>query len=313
MRFIRPSKLSKGDLIGVISPATSPDDHTVIERGVKYIEKLGYQVEVGKNVGKYHGYLAGSDDERLEDLHYMFKNKNIKAVFCLRGGYGASRLLDKINYKIIKSNPKIFVGFSEITSLQSAFLEKTGLITFAGPMIYPDFSDDVSPFTEEFFWRIISSNKKIGRLEFPDNAKLPGMTKGNTSGKIVGGNLSVLNSLIGTAYFPNLKDKILLLEDIKELPYKIDRMLNHLRLTNAFKNLRGILLGRFVDCFEHDPMKKTLTLGEVMEDYLGKMKIPIIYAFPHGHITDKVTVPIGLNIKMNATKGFVEFSESAVK
>ena len=313
MRFVRPSKLSKRDLIGLISPASSVEEQSILEKGIRYFEKQGYRVELGKNVGKYHGYLAGNDDERLDDLHNMFKNKNVKAIFCIRGGYGASRLLDKVNYKLIKANPKILVGFSEITSLQSAILEKTGLITFAGPMLYPDFFEDVSSFTEEFFWRILTSNKKIGRLDFPENEKLPGMTKGNASGKIVGGNLSVLHSLIGTPYFPNLKDKILLLEDIKELPYRIDRMLNHFRLINAFKNLRGIILGRFVDCFEHDPMKKTLTLGEVMEDYLGKMKIPIIYAFPHGHISDKITVPIGLNIKMNATKGFVEFTESAVK
>ena len=313
MRFVRPSKLTKRDLIGLISPASSVEEQSILEKGIRYFEKQGYRVELGKNVGKYHGYLAGNDDERIDDLHNMFKNKNVKAIFCIRGGYGASRLLDKVNYKLIKANPKILVGFSEITSLQSAILEKTGLITFAGPMLYPDFFEDVSSFTEEFFWRILTSNKKIGRLDFPENEKLPGMTKGNASGKIVGGNLSVLHSLIGTSYFPNLKDKILLLEDIKELPYRIDRMLNHFRLINAFKNLRGIILGRFVDCFEHDPMKKTLTLGEVMEDYLGKMKIPIIYAFPHGHISDKITVPIGLNIKMNATKGFVEFTESAVK
>jgi muramoyltetrapeptide carboxypeptidase len=313
MRFIRPAKLSKNDLIGLISPASPPNEQTTVEKGVRYLEHLGYNVEVGKNVGKFHGYLAGSDDERIEDIHYMFKKKNIKAIFCVRGGYGASRLLNKIDFKIIKANPKIFVGYSEITALQSAILEKTGLITFAGPMIYPDFFDEVSPFTEEFFWKIITSNKKIGRLDIPENDKIIGMTKGTSSGKIVGGNLSVLNALIGTPYFPNLKDKILILEDIKELPYKIDRMLNHLQLSNSFKNLRGIILGRFVDCFEHDPMKKTLTLGEVMENYLSKMKIPIIYAFPHGHIKDKITVPIGLKVRMNATKGFVEFMESAVK
>jgi muramoyltetrapeptide carboxypeptidase len=313
MKFIRPQKLSKNDLIGLISPASPPDEQSVVERGVRYLEKLGYNVEVGKHVGKVHGYLAGNDEERVEDLHYMFRSKNVKAIICVRGGYGASRLLNKIDFKIIKANPKIFVGYSEITALQSAILEKTGLITFAGPMIYPDLFDEVSSFTEEFFWKVITSNKKIGRVEIPEQDKIIGMTKGSSSGKIVGGNLSVLNALIGTQFFPNLKDKILLLEDIKELPYKIDRMLNHFQISNSFKNLRGIILGRFVDCFEHDPMKKTLTLGEVMENYLSNMKIPIVYAFPHGHIKDKITIPIGLKIRMNATKGFVEFMESAVK
>lgn len=313
MRFIKPARLKNGDLIGLISPASSPEEQNAIERGVRYLRGIGYQVEVGKNAGKYHGYLAGTDEERLDDLHYMFKKKDVKAIICLRGGYGASRLIDKINYKLIKSNPKIFVGYSEITSLQVAMLQKTGLITFAGPMIYPDFYENISPFTEEFFWRILTSNKKIGRLKYPENQKLPAIVTGTTSGKIVGGNLSVLHALIGTPYFPNLKDKILLLEDIKELPYRIDRMMNTFRQTNVFKVIRGIILGRFVDCFEHDPVKKTLTLGEVMEDYLGKLKIPIVYSFPHGHIKDKLSVPIGLHVKLNASKGFIEYSESAVR
>lgn len=313
MRIIKPKKLVKGDLIGLISPASTPDDPSLINKGVKYLEQLGYKVEVGKNVGKYNGYLAGSDEERVSDIHYMFKKKEIKAIFCIRGGYGAARIIDKLNYKLIRNNPKIFVGFSDITALQMALLTKAGLLTFAGPMIVPDFTTEKSSFTEEFFWRIITSNKKIGRLKFPGEDKLPGITKGGATGKIIGGNLAVFAALIGSGFLPTLKDKILILEDIGELPYKVDRLLNQLRLNRVFKQVKGIVLGRFVDCFEHDPEKKTLTLGEVMEDYLNNLKIPIVYTFPHGHIKDKVTVPIGLTIKMNATKGFVEYTESAVK
>ena len=243
----------------------------------------------------------------------MFKNKKIKAIICLRGGYGAIRILDKIDYNLIRNNPKIFVGFSEITAIQTAILHKAGLITFAGPMVASDFSNDVSSYTEEMFWRIITSNKKLGRLKYPVQSKLSAITKGSTTGRIVGGNLAVFNALIGSPYFPNLKERILLLEDVAELPYKIDRMFNQLKMLKVFKQLKGIVLGRFVDCYEHDPMKKTLTLGEVIEDYLGSLKIPVVYTFPHGHIKDKVTVPIGTKIKMNSTKGFIEYTESAVK
>lgn len=313
MRLIKPAKLKTGDVIGIISPASSSQDPKKIENGVQYLEKNGYRVEIGKNVGKTNGYLAGTDQERADDLNLMFKNKNIKAIICLRGGYGASRILDKINYKIIRNNPKIFVGFSEITALQMAILQKAGLITFAGPMLAPDFADNVSTYTEEFFWRIITSNKKMGRLKYPDNGKLTAITKGSSSGRILGGNLSVFAALIGTVYLPSMKEKILMLEDINELPYKIDRILNQMKMLKVFKQVRGVILGRFVGCYEHDPMKKTLTLGEVMEDYLSHLKIPVLYAFPHGHIKDKVTVPLGLKVKINSTKGFIDYAESAVK
>lgn len=312
MNYLKPKKLQKGDLIGIISPASSAEDSNLINKGTRYIESLGYRVELGKNIRKSRGYLAGTDEERVQDIHQMFKAKNIKAVFCLRGGYGAFRLLDKINYKLIRNNPKIFVGFSEITSLQMAFLKKANLITFAGPMVVPNFSKDVSPYTEENFWRLITSNKKIGRLKFPNSEKLPNINRGNVTGQLIGGNLAVFVSLIGSQFLPILKDKILLLEDVSEFPYKIDRMMNQLKLNQIFKKIKGIILGRFVDCLEHDPTKKTLTLSEVMEDYLRGIKVPTIYTFPHGHIKDMLTLPMGVKVKLNATKGFVEINEGSV-
>ncbi|MBT8379808.1 MAG: LD-carboxypeptidase [Ignavibacteria bacterium] len=314
MRTIKPKKLKKNGVIGIISPASSPEDITQIEKGVRYLERLGYRTKIGKNVGKSSGYLAGSDEERVKDLHEMFKDKIVDAIICVRGGYGAFRILDLIDYKIIKNNPKIFVGFSEITALQIAILQKTGLITFAGPMLASNLSGKISSFTEDHFWKSITSNKKAGRIKLPNNSKLPGINKGNASGRIIGGNLAVFGALFGTEYFPNdLKNKILLLEDIGEVPYKIDRLMNQLRLAKVFKKINGMILGRFVDCYEHDPSKNTLTLGEVMDNYLNRLSVPIVYTFPHGHIEDMVTVPIGINVKLNATKGFVEFNESGVK
>ncbi len=313
MRIIKPAKLKTGDVIGIIAPASAPVDPTKLENGIRYIEKNGFRVELGKNISKIDGYLAGTDQERADDLNLMFKTKNVKAIFCLRGGYGASRILDKINYKLIRSNPKILVGYSEITALQLAILQKSGLVTFAGPMVATDFGNEITSYTEDFFWRIVSSNKKIGRLKYPDDDKLVSITKGGASGRIIGGNLSVFVALIGTDYFPDLKGRILMIEEVDELPYKVDRLLNQLRLLKVFKQIKGIILGRFVDCIEHDTSKRTLTLGEVMEDYMKDLKIPVLYTFPHGHIKDKVTVPFGINIKMNASKGFVEYLESAVK
>lgn len=313
MALQKPKKLNKKDLIGLISPASSPDEFSRVQKGVKYLESLGYRVKVGENVGKNHGYLAGTDSERVEDIHSMFKDKNVKAIFTLRGGYGAFRLLDKIDYRIIKNNPKIFVGYSEITSLQMAFFEKAGLISFAGPMVAVDFYDEVSPYTNELFWATITSNKKLGKIKYPESLKMPHLHKGSASGRLIGGNLAVFAALLGTPYFPNLTGKILMIEEIGELPYRVDRMLNQLRLAGALKKIKGIILGRFVDCNEHDPNKKTLTIGEVIADYIGTLPIPSIYTFPHGHIKDFVTIPFGLKVNLNATKGIVEFAEGAVK
>jgi muramoyltetrapeptide carboxypeptidase len=312
MRFIKPKRLCVGDLIGIISPASTPDDLSRINSGVKYLEKLGYKVQVGSHVGKYHGYLAGSDEERLSDLHSMFKNKNVKAVMCVRGGYGAPRLLDKIDYKLIKRNPKIFVGYSDITALQMAFLQKANLVTFAGPMLAVDFYDEVSSFTEDFFWRLVTSNKKIGRIKNPNNEKMYQLRKGSAGGQIVGGNLALLVSLMGTQYFPDIRNKILLLEDTGEAPYRLDRLINQLRIANVFDKVRGVVLGAFTDCKEADPTKKTLTLGEVIEDYFTKIKKPVVYNFQHGHIKDNITIPYGIKVKLNATKGFMEIIEGAV-
>jgi len=301
MAIQKPKKLNSKDLIGLISPASTPDEFSRVERGVKYLESLGYRVKVGANVGKSHGYLAGTDQERIDDLHSMFKDKNVKAIFNLRGGYGAFRLLDKIDYRLIKNNPKIFVGYSEITALQMAFLEKAGLISFAGPMVAVDFYDEVSPFTTEMFWQLVTSNKKMGKVKYPESQNMPHLKKGSVSGRIVGGNLAVFTHLLGTPYFPNLTGKILLIEDIGELPYRVDRMLNQLRLAGVFKKVKGIILGRFVDCYERDPNKKTLTLGEVISDYITPLKVPSIYTFPHGHIKDLITIPFGVKVNLNAT------------
>lgn len=314
MKIVKPKKLKKGDVIGIISPASSTSDFTRIEKGVKYLEKLGYRVEVGENVGKNHGYLAGTDEERLADLHSMFKNKNVKAIINVRGGYGSGRLLDKIDYSIIKQNPKIFVGYSDITALQMAFLNKTGLVTFAGPMLAVDFwKEEVNGFTEEFFWNMVTSSKKIGKIINPDNENFYTLTKGRGEGNLVGGNLALLVSLLGTSFAPNFKNSVIMLEEIGEEPYRIDRMLYQLKYaTNNFKEVEGIIIGRFVDCYIKDKESPSLSLNDVISDYFEKLKIPVFYNVKHGHIEQNLTIPWGLKTKLNTSRNFIEIVESAV-
>ncbi|MCK9209792.1 MAG: LD-carboxypeptidase [Ignavibacteriaceae bacterium] len=312
MKAQKPQSLRNGDTIGIISPASSPDDLSRINKGVAYFERLGYQVEVGKNVGKYSGYLAGSDEERVEDLHAMFADNKIKAIICVRGGYGSPRLLDKIDYRIIRKNPKIFVGYSDVTALQLAFFHKANLVTFAGPMLAVDFHSEINRYTEENFWRTITSTKKMGKVILPEGETLQSIKKGKADGEIIGGNLSLILSLLGTPFLPKLKNKILFFEDIDEAPYKIDRMLNQLLISGILEKLSGLLLGEFSDCVEKDVDKKTLTLDEVLQNYLGDLPFPVIKNFPHGHRKANYTIPFGIRTKINADKSYVEFLESAV-
>ncbi len=313
MKLIKPKKLKKGDVIGLIAPASSVVDEVSLNNGISYFESLGYNVEIGKNVKLQKGYLAGTDEERLADLHEMFSNKNVNAIFAIRGGYGSGRLLDKINYSLIKRNPKIFVGYSDITALQMAILKKTGLVTFTGPMPGVDYENQMNENTEETFWKTITNSKKIGKLSNPTDDKFYILAKGRAEGKIVGGNLSMLLSLAGTEYFPDLKNSIMVLEEIAEAPYRIDRMFNQLRLMKAINNISGLILGRFLNCYEPDSSKPSLTLNEVITDYWQNVKFPVFYNFVHGHVKDSITLPFGLNAKLNTTKCFIEITENAVE
>ncbi len=313
MKIIKPKRLKKGDVIGLVSPASTPEELTKIDDAVHYFESLGYNVKIGHNVGRKNGYLAGTDQERADDVNEMFADKEVKAVISIRGGFGSPRLIDKINYTLIRRNPKIFVGYSDLTALNIAIFKKTGLITFEGPMAATDFGNDIDPYTEEWFWKIVSNKKKIGKIHNPDGEKFYKLSKGRGEGRIIGGNLSILTSLAGTSFFPDFKNAILLLEEINEEPYRIDRMLNHLRLLNVFNKINGIILGRFVNCFQKAGERDERTLNMVILDYFENMGIPLIYNVSHGHVKKNFTLPIGVLAKVNASRNFVEITESAVE
>lgn len=312
MKVIKPPRLKKGDTIGIITPASTPDNLERINEGVKYFERLGYRVILGKNVGKYYGYLAGTDEDRLEDLHSMFADKNVKAIFCARGGYGTIRLLDRINFNLIRKNPKIFVGYSDITALQLAIFRKTGLVTFSGPMAAVDFAGEVNSFTEEVFWRMVTSTKPFGKFKNPEGERICCLNKGKTKGILIGGNLSLVVSLIGTPYMPKLDKSILFLEEIEEKPYRIDRFFAQMKLAKIFDRVSGIILCNFTDCEETDPSKKSLTLNDVIGDYFEKLNKPVVYNLVYGHINPKNTIPIGIRASIDCKKCAVEITESCV-
>ncbi len=311
MNILKPKALKQGDTIGLICPATAPEDLSRIEKSAIYFSRLGYKVLIGKNVFKSYGYLAGSDKERKDDIASMFANKKVKAIICIRGGYGSGRLLDMLPYDLIRKNPKIFVGFSDITSLQTAFLAQSGIISIAGPMAAVDFHSTSDPYTEENFWRMITEPKPFGIVPLPSGHKVNILKKGTGEGVLFGGNFANFVSLLGTPYFPKPDNKILLIEDVDEKPHRIDRMLNQLKLAGVFEKIYGVIAGQFTDC--ESTSKNAFTVEEVLEQYLGKLKVPVITNFPHGHTKHIASLPIGGKVRVNGNKGTVEILEAVVR
>ena len=313
MTILKPPRLRKGDLIGLVAPASSPSAEEKIEKGVLYLENLGYRVRTGKHIRNAHGYLAGTDEERAEDFNGMVCDKKVKAIFSIRGGYGTPRLLQMIDYKALKINPKIIVGYSDITALQLAIFRKTGLVTLSGPMTGVEMCKGMDPYTEEHFWRLLTSTKKIGLLNNPHDEPSKIIRHGNTRGRMLGGNLSLLTCILGTPFQPTVQKSILFLEDVDEAPHRVDRMLAQLFNAGILKSLAALVFGKFTDCDPSDPSEPHLTIDQIQEEYAEKIKCPVISNFQYGHIERKLTVPLGLMAMLNTKQNRIEILESAVK
>lgn len=312
MDILKPAKLNKGDLIGIVAPASPVLDPSRIDRGVSYLERLGYRVVVGENVLKGHGYLAGTDEERASDLHSMFRDRNVKAIICTRGGYGTPRLLRRLDYKLIRRNPKILAGFSDITALQLALWTRCRLVTFHAPMLATDMADIMDPFTEEMFWRIITDDRKIGPVTLPEPAQMKVLQPGTFTGRVLGGNLSIIVSLFGTPYQPSFDRSVLFLEEVGEEPYRVDRMLTQLTNASLLAGCRGIMIGQCMDCVPRDASRPSLSLDQVLEEFARASKKPVVSGLPFGHVTRKMTLPVGVRVRVRTEMTSVEFLESAV-
>jgi muramoyltetrapeptide carboxypeptidase len=310
---LKPRKLKRGDLIGVVSPASPIADATRIEKGVRYLESVGYRVKVGRNVGKTLGYLAGTDTERAADLHEMFADSEVKAIVCTRGGYGTPRLLSLLNYRLIARHPKIFVGFSDVTALQLALWKKCRLITFHGPMAGVEMANGMDPFTEEIFWRCLTSEKKLTAVPLAERPEVLSHVGAAATGRLLGGNLSLVISLLGTSYQPDFTGALLFLEEVAEEPYRIDRMLTHLRNASVLSKTGGIIFGQFTDCVPSDPTKPSFTVEEILRDVARVVAKPVIAHVPVGHVPRKLTIPIGLRARIVARDASLEFLEGAVR
>ncbi|MFZ4621405.1 MAG: S66 peptidase family protein [Bacteroidota bacterium] len=313
MTTIKPRALRKGDVIGIVSPASPPSSTEKIFKGAEYLERLGYRVKFGRNVEKVYGYLAGTDQERADDINEMFADKDVKAIIAVRGGYGTPRILPLLNYSLIKKNPKILVGYSDLTALQLAIFRKTGLITFSGPMSGVEMFKGIDPFTEEHFWRCVTSTKKLGAFVNPDNKGLVPLVPGKAAGILLGGNLSLIVAIAGSPYLPSFKDSLLFIEEVEEETYRFDRMLGQLMLTGILKDAKGVIMGELTDVKTSDTEKPFLTVEQVMKDYLGGLLKPVVTGLVYGHIPRKLTMPQGIRATIDAKNGTLVINESAVR
>lgn len=318
MKLIRPPRLNPSDTLGIVAPASAPPDPKNVDRAVAVLERLGYKIKLAPNVHQRWGYLAGSDRERAGDVMRMFTDKKVAGILCVRGGYGTARLLARLDYKTIRANAKIFVGYSDITSLHCAFLAQAGLVSFHGPMLNSDFALDSLPnFTVQSFLRTLASPELLEDIaaDYPERT-VKILRRGAARGPLIGGNLAILGTLIGTPWQPSFKNAILFLEDVGEAPYRWDRMLTHLLNCGLLQQVSGIAIGLNADC--EDPQAKTAkeyrqTLEEVLRERLTPLKIPIVAGLPFGHVPMNATLPFGVRAELDANQGVLRLLEAGVR
>ncbi|MBF8297110.1 MAG: ldcA, partial [Bacteroidetes bacterium] len=266
-----------------------------------------------QHVMDQHGYLAGTDEHRVEDFNEMLRDRAVKAIIAIRGGYGTPRLLHLVDYAAVRRSPKIIVGYSDITALQLALYRKTGLVTFSGPMVGVEMWDNIDPYTEDHFWRLVTSSARAGDLENPDGDLVSGYNPGKARGVLLGGNISLLMSLLATPYAPSLRSVILALEDVDEAPHRVDRMFTQLFLSGILRGISGLILGKFTDCVPSDPTKPHLTVEQVLGEVLRNVRCPVLSNVQFGHIPKKLTLPLGVSTAIDSRTGRLTILEGAVR
>ncbi|MCT4619557.1 MAG: LD-carboxypeptidase [Marinisporobacter sp.] len=290
-----PKGLNCGDTIGVVAPA-GPVSKDRADHAKAILEGMGFKVKMGESCYlSYGGYLAGEDKIRAKDVNQMFNDNNVDAIICIRGGYGCTRMMNLLDIELIKKNPKIFVGYSDVTALHLLFNQKVHLATYHGPMVSSNMLD-FNSFTKKSFFYVVNEKENI-ELKNPQDDEIRVMVEGFAKGQLVGGNLALIAATMGTPYEIETKGKILFIEDIGEKPYSIDRMLTQLVLAGKLEECEGIILGDFADCEDDEGF----TSFEVFENIIKPISKPTIYNFRSGHCDPMVTLPLGRVCELDAT------------
>ena len=303
----RPPRLRDGDKVAVITPgsALSSED---FEKALANLRSLGLHPVPMTYANRKYGFLGGTDYQRLSDFHEAFANPEFRGVICARGGYGTGRIISNIDYDLVRKNPKVLLGFSDITALLNAVDKETGLVCFHGPVAASELTD----FTRSQLRKTLFAGDTTNLLA--ENGYT--VKSGVATGKLVGGNLSLITSLMGTPYEINFRKKIVLIEEVGESPYRIDRMMTQLLNARSLQSARAIVFGSFNDCdidFEDPKNKGEFTLRQVITDRCAMLNLPVYYGIQTGHVADNATLPIGMKMELDADAGTLRSFESPVK
>jgi muramoyltetrapeptide carboxypeptidase len=312
--LIKPPRLRKGELIGFVAPSSPQRDDARLTSGIRYFESLGYGVTCGENLWKRAGYLAGSDEERAEDLNAMIRDPRVRMIIAGRGGYGMTRILDMIDYRALARSPKIFVGFSDLTALNCALVTKCRMMSFSGAMAGVDFWDtgNLDPFMEEIFWRAITSPRPLGTIRQPESEPIAPLHRGVAEGWLLAGNLTLLAAITGTPYMPKPDGAILMTEEIGEEAYRVDRLFSQLYNAGALRKIAGLALGAFTNAKPTRVSVDPLPMDDVFAEYVRRADVPAIGGLLFGHIKTKMTLPVGARVRIDGTRGSLRVLESGV-
>lgn len=314
--LVKPPRLRPGSLVGLVEPSGVVDD-AMIEKGVRNLELLGLRVKLSPNLRSVHGGYAGTINQRLADFHGMFLDREVEALWVLRGGSGGGHLLPHLDYDLIRSRPKVVVGYSDTTSIHLGLLAGAGLVSFHAPVASSTFSEynlanlravlmEPRP-THTFVEARENAEKAKDQPQFVPRT----FREGRAEGRLVGGNLAVLSALVGTRFAARARGNLLFLEEIREAPYRVDRMLEQLRQSGATTTAAGVMLGVFMRC---DPPDKepSLSLMEVLDGQFAKSKVPAAYGFSFGHIPHQMALPLGIRARMDTADRSLTLLEPAV-
>ncbi len=316
-RLIKPKHLKKGDTVAIIAPASPLFNPGDIEYSIEWLSKLGLKCKTGKHIFKSYSDFAGTDEERLEDFHAAWQDKEVKAILPIRGGNGVCRLLPRIDFELIGRNPKIIIGYSDLTGLLNPIHQRCGLVTFHGPTAGSFYR---SSYCYYYFQRAIMSNKPLGLIIDPLPSELWSpkyppprlvLAEGKARGPLVGGCMTLIKQLMGTPYELNTEGKILFIEDVEEEPHSIDRYLTQLLLSGALHKAKGILVSECRGCEPGGSARRKLPLNKsvehVLQERLSGLGIPVVYGMRFGHGQDQFTLPIGVTASLEASKGKAKF------
>ena len=312
---LKPPRLKPGDTVGLINPAGATFHHDDVAIAEETLTALGLRMKAGKHLLDRYGYLAGSDQARAADVNTMFSDPEVNAVFTLRGGWGCNRILDLLNYESIAKHPKIIMGYIDITSLLLALNAKTGLVTFLGPVVISTWNKYSTDFVKQLLFDAETFSMENPQ-ETGDNLTrvkdwVLTINSGKASGKLLGGNLTVLTAMVGSDYLPDFSDSILFLEEVGEDIYRVDRMLTQLKLAGILDQLSGFVFGKCSKCKPGESYG-SLTLEEVLDDHIKPLGIPAWYGSMIGHIENKFTMPVGIKAEIDASNGRITLQEPAV-